>query len=226
MAAAFDPSEFVDPDMQVGRPGAGTAATFRAGADRPLKREEVEARVLETQQRLAELKQQQEALERERAALEELRRRQTEWHTGREEMLQNLTRGIGLLEEAEQEARQQAEQMARSLAAFRDALEKIRAIREEDWTPEDLNLQLTRALTVLENARMEWNSARLKFPILNSSGAPSRADSASGRLPTWVESLDELGWGRLARLGLALTWPVAAVLLLLGLGWMVAQWLR
>lgn len=226
MAAAFDPSEFVDPDTPAGRSGAGAAVPFRSGTDRVLKREEVEARVLETQQRLAELKQQQEALERERAALEELRRRQTEWHTGREEMIQNLTRGIGLLEEAEQEARQQAEQMARSLAAFREALEKIRAIREEDWKPEDLNMELTRALTVLENARMEWNSARLRFPVLNASGAMAGAEPSSGKTPAWGDRLDDLGWGRLARLGLALTWPLAVVLLLLGLGWLAVQWLR
>jgi hypothetical protein len=37
----------------------------------------------------------------ERGALEETRRRQTEFTTGRQEVIHNLTRGIGLLEEAE-----------------------------------------------------------------------------------------------------------------------------
>ena len=72
--------------------------------------------VSEKQIKLAELKRAQEELERERAGLEELRRRQMEFQTGRSEMLQHLTRGIGLLEEAELTARRDTEQMARTLA--------------------------------------------------------------------------------------------------------------
>lgn len=182
--------------------------------------------MLETQRRLAELRREQEALERERAALEELRRRQTEFQTGRQEMIQNLTRGIGLLEEAEQEARQQAEQMARTLSAFREALEKIRAIREEHWAQEDLNMELTRALTILENARMEWNSARLKFPLLNQPEAASAPGTGPAQNLDWIARLEHLGWGRLCKLGLALTWPLAVVLLGLGVLWIVVQGLR
>jgi len=226
VASAYDPSEFIDPDLQPGRPGLGTGAAVRTGAPRAPSREEVEARVLETQRRLAELRQEQEALERERAALEELRRRQTEFQTGRQEMIQNLTRGIGLLEEAEQEARQQAEQMARTLSAFREALEKIRAIREEHWAQEDLNMELTRALTILENARMEWNSARLKFPLLNQPEAASAPGTGPAQNLDWIARLEHLGWGRLCKLGLALTWPLAVVLLGLGVLWFVVQGLR
>ena len=71
--------------------------------------------VSEKQIKLAELKRAQEELERERAGLEELRRRQMEFQTGRAEMLQHLTRGIGLLEAAELAARRETEQMARTL---------------------------------------------------------------------------------------------------------------
>ncbi|MGA4645181.1 hypothetical protein [Limisphaera sp. 4302-co] len=224
MPAVYDASEFVDPDSHQGRTGSAAAGPGRAGTSRILTREELDSKVLETQQRLAELKQVQESLERERAALEELRRRQVELQTGRAEMLEHLTRGIALLEEAEHETRSQAEQMARTLASFREALEKIRSIREETWSPENLNMELTRALTVIENARMEWNSARLKFPLLNRPGGA--AETAASETPEvrpfrWWEGVS---FGRLCLLGLALTWPVALVVLVLGLLWASLSW--
>ena len=46
------------------------------------------------------------------------------------EMIQNLTRGLGLLEETEFAARHDAEQMSKSIAEMRDALAKVRAINE------------------------------------------------------------------------------------------------
>src|SRR5208283_6247196 len=114
MAAEYDATEFVDTDFQAHQsPGASLTDPLRAPT-----REEVDRKVVEAQQKLAELKRAQEELERERASLEELRRRQIEFQTGREEMLQHLTRGIGLLEEAEMTARRDAEQMARVLAGF------------------------------------------------------------------------------------------------------------
>ena len=93
----------------------------RARTHDPLRaptREEVDRKVVEAQQKLAELKRAQEDLERERAALEELRRRQTEFQTGRQEMIHNLTRGLGLLEEAEFNARRDAEQMVKTIGRF------------------------------------------------------------------------------------------------------------
>jgi hypothetical protein len=168
--------------------------------------------VAEAQQKLAELKRAQEELERQRAALEETRRRQIEFQTGRQEMIHNLTRGLGLLVEAEFSARRDAEQMAKALVDLRDALSKIEAANEEAWTKDNLSTELTRALTALENARMEWNGARLKFPILSGSAQ----DAGTGR-PAAASPLSSLlatrGFGELCRLGLALTWPLAAVAL-------------
>ena len=90
-------------------------------------REEENARAVAIQQELAELKRRQEEKEREKAAVEERSRRRTELQTGRQEMLQNLTRGVGLLEESEFNARRDAEQMAKVLADFRDALTQGRS---------------------------------------------------------------------------------------------------
>ena len=97
--------------------------------------------------------------------------------TGRQEIIQQLTRGLGLLEEAEFAARRDAEQMVKTLGDFRAALAKVQAIHDETWTKENFQIELTRALTTVENARMEWNSARLKLPAL--AGETKRGSDAS-----------------------------------------------
>src|SRR5450631_3009522 len=102
MSAEYDATEFVDNDFQAAHKAAYTGTvTPPPAASRAPTREEVDSKVGETQAKLAELKRIQEELERERAGLEETRRRQMEFQTGRQESIQNLTRAVGLLTEAE-----------------------------------------------------------------------------------------------------------------------------
>jgi hypothetical protein len=211
VASSFDDTDFVDSDFQRAK-AAGYGGTGDVAASRPPTREQLEARVGETQQRLLELKRVQEELERERATLEEARRRRTEFHSGREEMLQHLTRGIGLLEESEFGARRDAEQMAKTLGELRDALIKLQTLNDQTWTQDTYSVELTRALTTIENARMEWNAAQLKWPVLSRSGTEP-GDPASEAAAVDGTSLTSMSFGQLCRLGLALTWPLAAVAL-------------
>jgi DNA repair exonuclease SbcCD ATPase subunit len=208
--AEYDATEFIDTDFQAHK----TPSPFAPGND-PLRaptRDEVDRKVVEAQQKLAELKRAQEDLERERASLEELRRRQLEFQNGRQEMVQNLTRGLGLLEEAEFSARRDSEQMIKTLADFRGALEKIQNVRDETWTKENFQMELTRALTIVENARMEWNSARLKLPALAGESAHKKSEAESAPAPV-VSPFANLSFGQLCKIGLALTWPLLIVAL-------------
>jgi hypothetical protein len=137
MAAEYDSTEFVDTDFQTHKSPSATAAGDPLRAP---TRDEVDRKVVEAQQKLAELKRAQDSLERERSALEELRRRQSEFQTGRQEMIHNLTRGLGLLEEAEFNSRRDAEQMVKTIADFREALAKIEAVHDETWTKENFHV--------------------------------------------------------------------------------------
>jgi hypothetical protein len=205
MPSEFDASDFVDSEFQSSRRAASTLPYTGAG-NRPPTREEVENKVSDTQQKLADLKRAQEELERERGQLEELRRRQMEFQTGREEMLHHLTRGLVLIEEAEFNVRSEAEQLSRTLHDFRDALGKIQTIDDQSWSKDNFSVELTRALTTIENARMEWNAARLKHPVL--AAPPADPALPPGEKPSspllFPENMREL-----CKLGLALTWPLA-----------------
>jgi hypothetical protein len=127
-------------------------------------------------------------------------------------MVQNLTRGLGLLEEAEFNCRRDSEQMLKTIADFRDALEKIQIVREETWSKESFQMELTRALTVIENARMEWNSARLKLPALAGEAAQKKSETEVAPAPA-VSPLAGLSFGQLCKFGLAMTWPLLIIAL-------------
>ncbi|MCP5525894.1 MAG: hypothetical protein H7A47_03695 [Verrucomicrobiales bacterium] len=212
MTAPYDDAEFIDRDFQASK-AAAAAATAPLPAPgtsvkaRPPTRQELEVQLNSTQQQIDELRRLQDQLERERAGIEETRRRRAEFETGRGEVLEDLTRGIGLLEKAEFEARREAEQMSRTLDGFRQSLEAVRAIREDSWTEANLASELTAALTAVENARMEWNSARLKWTLLDGGKPEGKADVDAGSPAGWQ---DPGFWGW-CRMGLAVTLPLALV---------------
>ncbi len=216
MATQYDASEFVDEDFEAAQKGpAAGSSPMNEGTPEPARapsREEVDSKVGELQNKLGELKRVQAELERERSSLEETRRRQMEFTTGREEMVRHLARGISLLEEAEFAARQQGEQRAKTLVDLRGALVRIQSIQELAWTRETFNTELTKALATVESARMEWNSARLKFTVLN--GVKAEPVGAAQPASPETKSLwSEKSFLELCRLGLALTWPIAVVAL-------------
>jgi len=208
MATGFDASEFVDREFEAAQNvfrGTATMTAMPDDASRAPSREEVDSKVGDLQTKLAELKRAQTELERERASLEETRRRQTEFTTGRQEMIHGLTRGIGLLEEAEFAARRDAEQMARTLGELRESLNKVQSINDQAWTKDDFQIELTRANTAIENARLEWHAAQIKWAQLS----PENLKQAEAKeAPQAATPLAERGFFELCRIGFALTWPI------------------
>lgn len=185
--------------------------------------EELDDQVSTLQTQLANLNHARDKLEREKATVEESRRRFSEFQTGREEMLHELTRSLGLLEEAQLDAQRDAEQMTRSMDDLRDALTKVDSLVEVDTHDEDWKVLLTRNLTTIENARMELNSARLKWTLLSGIRDDEGQGFTAPVQPGQTGLAMPKGFGQLCLWGLALTWPVlligaaiTAVLLLRG----------
>jgi hypothetical protein len=211
MAAEFDATEFVDEDLHRSRRNPFQAPTPMNAAQesdqRAPSREAVESKLTDLQAKLAELKREQGEMERERAAFEETRRRQVEFTTGREEMIREVSRGVQLLEQEEFNLRRDAEQMAKSLKELRDGLSRLQAIQPEMWMKENLSAELSRAMGVVDHARMEWNTARLKFAVLSRKPdevAPEAAAATEAGLKRPRGQFLEL-----AITGLAYTWPIA-----------------
>ena len=191
-------------------------------------REQLDAKFGSTQQRLLALKQEQEKLESERIALEELRRRRSEYVRGRDEMIGHLTRGISLLEEAQEDARRNGIAMGESIEDFRNHLDKVSALSESEWEEAHLQRELTRSLTTIENARKEWLIAISRFPILSTKQGEDLKEpqdmtrkGAGGSIHPWTS----LSTWQMTRMGLALTWPLVVTLLLTSMV-LIALWIR
>ncbi len=199
---AFEGTDFEDTDYSKPRPSGVTG--------RAPTREELDSQLTGTQQHLAKLRETQEQLERARIALEEMRRRRSEFSAGLAEMRQQLTRGEGLLQKAELDARREAEQLARSLEGLRAALQTLEPLNDSSWTDENWEQELTRGLTAIENARLEFNGARLKWPVLDGALEPGRGEAAAGG----VSGLASLSTAQWMRIGFAITWPLALVALI------------
>ena len=200
--AVFDGPDLLEEDFPATAKGATLVQEDR---------EELDTQASSLQSKLADLNRAREKLEREKATVEESRRRFTEFQTGRDEMLHELTRSLGLLEEAQMNAQRDAEQMAFTMEDLRDALSKVDVLEEVDTHDEHWKVQLTRNLTTIENARMELNSARLKWTLLSGNLddegdrfiAPTQGSTNSIAMPK--------SFGQLCLWGLALTWPVLLV---------------
>ena len=180
----------------------------------PEDREELDNQATSLQTKLAELNRAREKLEREKATVEESRRRFSEFETGREEMMHEITRSLGLLEESQMDAQREAEQMSRTIDDLRDALSKVEMLEEVDTHDNQWKVMLTRNLTAIENARMELNSARLKWPLIDGEAKEFSNAFTSSPATNSIEMATPKSFGELCLWGLALTWPI----LLIGAG--------
>ena len=212
--AVFDGPDLLEEDFPATAKGATLVSEDH---------EELDDQVSTLHTQLANLNHARDKLEREKATVEESRRRFSEFQTGREEMLHELTRSLGLLEEAQLDAQRDAEQMTRSMDDLRDALTKVDSLVEVDTHDEDWKVLLTRNLTTIENARMELNSARLKWTLLSGIREDEGQDFTAPVQPGQTGLPIPKSFGQLCLWGLALTWPVlllgaaiTAVLLLRG----------
>jgi hypothetical protein len=110
--------------------------------------------------------------------------------------------------------------MVKTVTDFRDALDKIQAIHDETWTKDNFSIELTRGLTTIENARMEWNAARLKLSVLDGE-AKEKSETETISAPA-MAPFANASFGELCKFGLAMTWP----LVLIALGVLVAVLMR
>ncbi len=204
MAGEYDDSEFVDHDFEAAEEPSVPASQPPVKAP---TREELAEQVQAKQSRLTELNHEREELERERTQLEESKRRQTEFEQGRDEMAAYLGRGIGLLEEKQFAAQKDSDQMAATLGLLKESLSKIEGLNEASWSKETWNTELSRALAAIENSRMEWNSARVKWGFLDETHEQVKEENAGPNRP-FRPLTEPQTFPQLCRVGFALTWPV------------------
>ncbi len=182
--------------------------------------EQLGSQLDQAREHLLSLRRQQEELERQKGELEDLRRRQDEYSRGRAELLDKLNRGRVTVEREQIQAQRLAELCDKTNVAFVDYLDQIESINDDDWTAENLRSELSRALGIIENARLEYNRARTKLDCLS----PSANQPDAAATTAVEETVDEWqGMVRDAKRGAAFTAPLIVFVSLWSIVWLLLR---
>jgi predicted RNase H-like nuclease (RuvC/YqgF family) len=131
--------------------------------EEPLSPEHLDSQVQKAQDQLLQLKRQQDQIEKQKRELEELSRKQEELERGRTDMSDKLTRSLVVLEREAYDAQKRLEQLRAMRESFGQHLELIEAIDPKSWNPADLHKELSRALSTVEGARVEFAQQRSRL---------------------------------------------------------------
>jgi len=131
--------------------------------EEPISPEHLDSQVQKAQEQLLQLKRQQDQIEKQKRELEELSRKQEELERGRAEMSDKLTRSLVVLEREAYDAQKRLEQLRAMRESFGQHLELIEAIDPKSWNPTDLHKELSRALSTVEGARLEYSQQRSRL---------------------------------------------------------------
>src|SRR5437667_4317928 len=125
--------------------------------------EHLDSQVQKAQDQLLQLKRQQEQIEKQKRELEELSRRQEELERGRAEMSDKLARSLVVLEREAYDTQKRLDQLRAVRESFGQHLQLIEAIDSKSWNPADLHKELSRALSTVEGARVEFGQQRSRL---------------------------------------------------------------
>ena len=122
--------------------------------------EHLDDQVQKAQEQLIQLKRQQELIEKQKRELEELSRRQEQFQQGKTEMMENFTRSLVVLEREIYDSQKRVEQLRAINESFIQHVATLESINPKSWENSDINKELNRALSAVDDARTEYNRSR------------------------------------------------------------------
>jgi hypothetical protein len=174
--------------------------------DGSLTSEHLDSQVQKAQEQLLSLKRQQDAIERQKRELEELSRRQEQLNSGKSEMVEKFTRAKVVLEREIHDASKRLELLGSIDDAFHKHLQLLEEINPKAWEGLDINKEITRALSVVDDARAEFQRS---IPKVSPSSSESDAPASSYSMDySEGDDRDFLYW---VKAGLAFTLPLSLV---------------
>ncbi len=177
-------------------------------------KQDVDENMVQAAQELERLRKRQEALERERRELEEIRRKQEEYERGKRDIVERLSQSLITMEKDELQAQRMAELLGSIRKHFKEMLSEVDQISEETWPEERFGEELSKALALVEDVRMEYNKALSKIEA---------AGGGDLRLPAAIGAAGELPMARREedrpfrywlKVGFAVSLPLAAVIVI------------
>ena len=132
------------------------------GGENPAS-DELDSQVQRAQEQLLQLKRQQEAIEKQKRELEELSRKQDELEKGRAEMIEKLSRSLVVIERQSLETQSRVEQLRATAVTFSQHLGTLERIDPKVWANDDLHKELSKALSSVDDARVEYGKSITKI---------------------------------------------------------------
>jgi DNA repair exonuclease SbcCD ATPase subunit len=211
MGPADQPARTASPDpLEL----SGSAA---AGGDFNLTRmmhrkQQMAGESARTTEELERLRSRQSDLEQQKKALESLRSRISEYEAGKGEMLERIAKSIISLEKQEVKANAMAGMLGSTRMRFRELRIELMDLDESSWDEEEFREELGKALTTIDNARMEFNQAIANIEAANEDQRASRGkyehvDFAEPAVPP-LEEKSMMDW---VRIGFAVSLPLIVV---------------
>lgn len=179
------------------------------------QKEHMEESMAAAAQELERLRQRQENLEKEKHVLEDLRRRQSEYERGKREILDLLNKSLISLEKEELKTEKLLEMVTSTRQRCRSWLAELDSMDEELWPEDQFRDELGKALTKIEDVRIEYNKAVAK---IEAHGADDRTSVALPHVGSYEEGTGdqpEKGFMYWLKVGLAVSLPVIITLIIL-----------
>ncbi len=218
-------TDFFDDDLVKANAGArgGDAGGEDAAGRMARQREQLTTQVADAAEEIERLRMRQEELEHEKSRLAELNRKQEAYESGKREVIDQLAHAVVLMEKDELQANRMVELLSAARARFKDMLGELRAIREAKWADGDFEEELTKALALVESARIEYGRAMARIDA----ESWQRTGDGRARLATiekgHLGALAERGFWFWVKMGFAFCLPLILLLLALFAGYLVSM---
>lgn len=180
-----------------------------------LSTEHLDSQVQKAQEALLSLKRQQDQIEKQKRELEELSRRQDQLQAGRGEMIERFTRANVVLDREIYEAQKRVELLQGIRETFEGHLRNLEAINPKAWEGLDINRELTKAISAVDDAKAEFTKSLPKVSPDTEGGEHVDAAIATGSFDMDLGRGPEKDFSYWLKAGFAFTLPLVAVLLLL-----------
>jgi len=154
--------------------------------------EQLDMQVQKAQDRLLSLKREQDVIEKQKRELEEMSVRQDQLHRGRTEMVEKFTRASVVLERETFEAQKRVELLRDIYDSFSQHLHVLESINPKAWEGADINRELSKALSAVDDARAEYGKSVPKIqsdvPIEQMESGEGLYESAEHTFVYWLKA--------------------------------------
>jgi hypothetical protein len=178
--------------------------------DDALAGEHIDNQVQKAQEQLLALKRQQELIERQKRELEELSRRQEQLQGGKGEMVEKFTRALVVLERETYDAKKRVELLNSIHESFSSHLESLDSINPKAWEGLDINKELTKALSIVDDAKGEYSTSLPKISSAKETGGADPVAASVGYQTDYAGG-DIKDFNYWLKAGFAFTLPLLSV---------------